>query len=395
MSRYKNEMALGAFTLASAVILGFMSLKVGKFHFGPTTNVKAVFDSASGIVKDAVVMVAGVEVGQVRDIKLEDNKAVLEIKLNEDTKISKNVKAIVRAKSLLGEKFVELVPFKSNETLQNGDIITNTVTPVELDQITTTLGPILLKLGPVLEQIDPRDITDIFKTLTKSLKGKEEHIARIITNTDSLLTFLKTNENKFGSIVSNLNSLGIQASGLISDNKPAINRIVTNTDKLMHNFGGRSDKLAQRVDNIVVSLEDLTKNLQKKSPAIIDKVDVISDDIKVITSDFRKNSPDLAKKVNSITTNLDSMLTSLQKDAPDLARDLGTITGDLAKISKQLSKKGPTIIENSDQLLAKLVVTLNKLDPLMGRLEKFDDKAIVKEVERVLREVGIKIHLIN
>lgn len=393
MSKYKNEMALGAFTLASAVILGFMSLKVGKFHFGPTTNVKAVFESASGVVKDAVVMVAGVEVGQVREIKLEDNKAVLEIRLNEDVKISKNVKAVVRAKSLLGEKFVELVPFKSNEVLQNGDVITNTITPVELDQITTTLGPILLKLGPVLEQIDPRDITDIFKTLTKSLKGKEENIARIITNTDSLLSFLKSNENKFGNIVSNLNSLGVEAKVLISDNKPAINRIVANTDKLMNNFGGRSDKLAERVDNIVVSLEDITKNLQKKSPALIDKVDVISDDIKVITSDFRKNSPDLAKKVNSITTNLDSMLSKLQKDAPDLAKDLGTITSDLAKISKQLSSKGPTIIENSDQLLAKLVVTLNKLDPLMGRLEKFDDKAIVQEVERVLRQVGIKIHL--
>lgn len=393
MSKYKNELSLGVFTLVAAGILGYMTLTVGKFQFGPTTNVKAVFDSASGVINNAVVMVAGVEVGHVKSISLEDSKAVLDITLNENIKVSKNVKAVIRAKSLLGEKFVELIPYKGAENLQNGDIIKNTVTPVELDQLTTTLGPILMKLGPVLEKVNPEDITDLFKVVSKSLKGKEQQIGRIISNTDELLTFFSKNQNKFSDIINNVNSLGIEAKGLITTNKSSINRIVTNTDKLMASFGGRADKLAERIDVITANIQDISSDLQKNSPSIVKKVNSLTDDLKSLTSDFRKNSPDLAKKINSITGNLDTLLVSVNKDAPDLVKDLSVVAKDLSKISASLAKRGPKVLDNADDLLVKLVSTLNRLEPLMARLEKFDDKEIVKEVERVMRQVGIKVNL--
>ncbi|MFN8673807.1 MAG: MCE family protein [Candidatus Sericytochromatia bacterium] len=395
MSKYKNELSLGIFTLVAAGILGYMTLSVGKFQFGPVTNIKVVFDSASGIVKDANVMVAGVEIGKVKKIHLEDNKAVMDVTLNENIKVSKNVKAVVRAKSLLGEKFVEFIPTKSEDYLKEGDVVKNTVTPVEIDQLITTLGPLMLKLGPVLEKVNPQDLTDMFKSFSAALKGKEQHIARIIENTDSLLTFFKKNQDKFSSIMTNVNSLSTDANSLINDNKGSINRIVTNTDKLMANFGGRADKLAKRIDIISSNLQDVTNDLQKKSPKIIDDVNSITGDLKVVSKDFSKNNPEFGKSIKSITNNIDKIVASINKEAPDLAKDLSKITKDLSQISAELSKKGPKMVDNTDLLLAKLVKTLNQVDPLMARLEKFDDKEIVKEIERVLRQVGIKIHLIN
>ncbi len=394
MNKYKNELALDAFTLVAASILGYMILSVGKFQFGPVTNVKVAFDSASGIVKDAVVMVAGVEVGKIKKIHLEDNKALMDITLNENVKISKNVKAIIRAKSLLGEKFVEFIPTKSDDFLKEGDIIKNTVTPVEIDQLITTLGPLMLKLGPVLEKIKPEDITDMFKTISAALKGKEDHIARIITNVDSLLVFFKKSEGKFESIMGNVDSLSKDATSLINDNKGSINRIVTNTDKLMTNFGGRSDQLAKRVDVIAKNLQDVTNDLQKKSPKIINNVNSITDDIKNVSKDFSKNNPEFGKNINSITSNIDKIVSSINKEAPDLAKDLSKITKDLSSISAELSKKGPKMVDNTDVLLSKLVKTLNQIDPFMSKLEKFDDKELVKEVERLLRQIGIRVHLL-
>lgn len=393
MKSYKNEVALGAFTLVGAAILGYMTLTVGKFQFGPTTNVKAVFNSASGVVKDAVVMVAGVEVGHVKEIALEDNKAVMKINLNEGVKVSKDVKAVVRAKSLLGEKFVELIPYNNSSFLQEGDVIKNTVTPVEIDQLVTTLGPILIKLGPVLEKVNPEDITNMFKTLSGALKGKEQQIARIITNTDDLLKFLSSNETRFNRIMGNVDSLGIETRGMIVDNKPTIKRIINNTDRLMNNFSGRSDQIAKKIDVITANLEDVSGQLQKNSPGIIKKVDTITTDVKAITGDFKKSSPDIAVKLNNITTNLDKMLVSLDKEAPDLAKDISNVTKDLSKLSSAFAKRGDKLVDNADELLVKLISTMNRLEPLMARLEKFDDKEIVKEVERVMKQVGIKVNL--
>lgn len=393
MKSYKNEVALGVFTLVGAVILGYMTLTVGKFQFGPTTNVKAVFDSASGVVKDSVVMVAGVEIGHISKIDLENNKAVMSINLNEGIKVSKDVKAIIRAKSLLGEKFVELIPFKSEAFLETGDIIKNTVTPIEIDQLVTTLGPLLLKIGPVLEKINPEDVTGMFKTLSNSLRGKEQYISRIIINADELLKFLSSNEMKFNRIVSTVDSLGIEAKGMISSNRPAINRIVNNTDRLMANFSGRSDQIALKIDSITANLNIFSKDLKNKSPNIINKVDTITTDVKAIASDFKKTSPELAVKITNITKNLDKMLVSLDRDAPDLAKDLATLTKELNNLSSAFSKRGNKVVDNADELLVKLISTMNRLEPLMARLEKFDDKAIVKEVERVMQQVGIKVNL--
>jgi phospholipid/cholesterol/gamma-HCH transport system substrate-binding protein len=392
MKKYKNEIALGSFTLVAAILLGYMTLTVGKFHFGPVTNVQAVFDSASGVVKDAVVMVAGVEIGHVRSIDLENNKAVMNITLNNDVKISRNVKGVIRAKSLLGEKYVELIPYKSSEVLANGDVIKNTVTPVEIDQLVTSLGPILIKLGPVLEEVNPEDLTGMIKTLSGGLKGKEKYISRIITNTDEMLSFFAANRGRMERIVGNVDSLSIDTRNMIASNRPGINRIVDNTDKLMNNFGGRSDKLAQRIDVITANLQDISNDFQKRSPGIISKVDTLTGDLKSMSTDFKTNAPDLAKQVNSVTKNLDTMLVSMNKDAPDLAKDLSSLTKELSQISTKISQKGG-MVDNTDALLVKLLTTLNRLEPMMARLEKFDDKAIVKEVERVMKQVGIKINL--
>lgn len=395
MSKYKNEIALGAFTLVAAGILGYMTLTVGKFQFGPVTNIKVIFNSASGIMKDSAVMIAGVEVGKVKKISLEDSKAVMIVTLNEHVKVSKNVKAIVRAKSLLGEKFVELIPSTSSDFLKEGDVIKNTVTPIEIDQLITTLGPLMLKLGPVLEKINPEDLTDMFKTISVALKGKEQHISRIINNVDGLLTFFQKSEKKFGNIISNVDSLSSEANGLLANNKGSLSRIVNNTDKLMSNFGGRADQLAKKVDVISSNLQDITNDLQKHSPKIISNVTSITTDIKEVSKNFTSNNPKFGKNVNDITTNLGKIVSSINKEAPDLAKDLSKITKDLASISNQLNKKGPRIVDNADVLLVQLVNTLNRVDPLIARLEKFDDKEILKSVQTMLREIGIKIHLLN
>ncbi len=393
MNKYKNEISLGIFTLIAAGLLGFMTLTVGKFHLGPERGVKAVFENASGVVKGTSVMVAGVEVGHIKKIDLENNKAVLNIVLNDDVKISKNVKAQIRAKSLLGEKYVEFVPEKSDSFLESGDIITNTVTPVELDQFVTTLWPVIKKIEPVLEKIDTNDISVIFKTFANSIKGKEENLSRIIVNVDQMTRFFSKNESRLNRIMVNIDSITDETRALVKSNKSSINRIVNNTDKIMNNFGQRSDQLAKRIDVITENLQIVSTDFKNNSPELIKKVDTITSDLRVITGDFRKNSPNLAKKLNTVTENLDSLLISLNKDAPDLAKDLGVITKDLSKLSGSLSKRGPKMVENTDELLVKLLGTLQRLEPLMARLEKFDDKKIIKEVERVMRQVGMKVTL--
>src|SRR5690606_22972509 len=59
---------LGVFTLVSVVVTGTLAAIMGNFGFGDQTEYRAVFTSASMLEKGDDVRVAGVTVGEVRDV---------------------------------------------------------------------------------------------------------------------------------------------------------------------------------------------------------------------------------------------------------------------------------------------------------------------------------------
>src|SRR5688500_12095225 len=103
MKRVNNEVMLGAFIVGAGGLLAYMSIAVGGFNMTPGVHVTAKFSNASGLVKDASVSVAGVEVGHVEGLTVEHDKAVVKLFLNKEAHIRSDVVAAVRAKSLLGE----------------------------------------------------------------------------------------------------------------------------------------------------------------------------------------------------------------------------------------------------------------------------------------------------
>ena len=70
MSQYRNEVMLGGFILLAGGLLAAMSVAVGGFNFQEGIHVKARFSNATGLVKDAAVTVAGVQVGHVESLSV-------------------------------------------------------------------------------------------------------------------------------------------------------------------------------------------------------------------------------------------------------------------------------------------------------------------------------------
>jgi phospholipid/cholesterol/gamma-HCH transport system substrate-binding protein len=77
MERAKLELVVGGFVLVGLVCLAYLSIKLGKLEVigGQVYEIEAVFDSASGLKPGATVEVAGVQVGRVKAIRLNDDQA--------------------------------------------------------------------------------------------------------------------------------------------------------------------------------------------------------------------------------------------------------------------------------------------------------------------------------
>src|SRR5579859_4575101 len=114
MARAKETLrdaSVGAMILAAAVILAWMAARLGSAGgYRGGREVTFVFDDATGLVETAPVAAAGVRVGTVVSIDWAEGGAKVTARVRSDLPLHADASASVRAKSLLGEKFVALDP---------------------------------------------------------------------------------------------------------------------------------------------------------------------------------------------------------------------------------------------------------------------------------------------
>ena len=133
----KTEITVGLFMIAGIACLVYLSVNLGGVNlFGPSGYlIDARFGSIEGLEVAASVEIAGVPVGKVKRINLEDNEAVVEMEINQETKISDDTIAAIRTKGIIGDKFIKLNPGGSEEFLENGDSLMDTESAISLEEL--------------------------------------------------------------------------------------------------------------------------------------------------------------------------------------------------------------------------------------------------------------------
>ncbi|MBN8872274.1 MAG: outer membrane lipid asymmetry maintenance protein MlaD [Rhodospirillales bacterium] len=131
------EVLTGAVVLLVAA--GFLVYAVA--HSGRTTasgyTLHAQFDHIDGLGPGADVRIAGVKVGSVTATRLDPTTylAVVDLSVRDDVKLPKDSSAEITSESLLGGKFLALVPGGDETMLKPGQMITITQGSVSLEQL--------------------------------------------------------------------------------------------------------------------------------------------------------------------------------------------------------------------------------------------------------------------
>ena len=155
MAKLSAEAKVGLLVLGGSVILLWMTMMVGKFEFGKPAGyrVTAMFDTVSGLDLKAAVRMAGVQIGTVETVELEDSKAKVILRINPDVKIPRGTEAAVKTMGLLGDKYVDLVPpqHKAEQGpaarersgyYRDGDRIERSIAASDADQLISKLSAI-------------------------------------------------------------------------------------------------------------------------------------------------------------------------------------------------------------------------------------------------------------
>ena len=137
MKRFDLELAVGLFMIAGMICLGYLSIKLGRMELfgGKGYEVQAVFSNSGGLKTGSTVVIAGVEVGRVKQVVLDDYEARVVITLPLDVKLQDDAIASIKTKGLIGEKYVEITPGGSEELIKPGGLIRETEPAVDLEKL--------------------------------------------------------------------------------------------------------------------------------------------------------------------------------------------------------------------------------------------------------------------
>ncbi|MDD5680884.1 MAG: MlaD family protein [Candidatus Omnitrophica bacterium] len=175
------EVKVGMFILVGFVILLLMIFSIGDIYFiRPGYHIKVVFNFANGIAKNAPVRLAGIEVGEVDDLKIyydgkeERTKVELSawIKRN-NIMIESDSRAVINTLGILGEKYLEIFPGKGKSFLKECDVLVGK-DPVSMEDMTGQF----------------KQLADSFTVVMERLKNGEGTVGKFLTD-DSIYNNLE------------------------------------------------------------------------------------------------------------------------------------------------------------------------------------------------------------
>ena len=137
MKKLDLELSVGVFVIAGLLCLAFLSIKVAKseiFNKGGY-EIYALFSNTGGLKEGASVVIAGVKIGRVKAITMEDYEAKVVLTIPDNVKIQEDAIAAIKTKGLIGEKYLIITPGGSDKTIRPGGQIRETMPAVDVEEL--------------------------------------------------------------------------------------------------------------------------------------------------------------------------------------------------------------------------------------------------------------------
>jgi phospholipid/cholesterol/gamma-HCH transport system substrate-binding protein len=137
MRRSALDLGVGIFVLIGLIALGGMSAKLGRVDFlgNPGYVVSADFPSVGGLKAGSTIEIAGVEVGRVDRILLQDYQARVIMVIQPQVKLQDDSIASIKTKGLIGERYVRISPGGSEKLILPNGRIREVEPPIDIEEL--------------------------------------------------------------------------------------------------------------------------------------------------------------------------------------------------------------------------------------------------------------------
>jgi len=144
MKDKRLEFGVGLFVLLGLAAVAYLTIQLGAGALvgAETYPLEARFANTGGLNRGSTVMLGGVTVGRVEDIRLDpsDFSAIVRMSVLREVQLPADTMASIRTSGLIGDKFVALAPGAEENFLQPSERIIMTESAVELESLISKMA---------------------------------------------------------------------------------------------------------------------------------------------------------------------------------------------------------------------------------------------------------------
>lgn len=291
--RERNPVPIGAIGLLLIFAMIFMAFNASKLPFlnGGTTY-HANFADAAGLKKGDDIRISGVKVGTVESVELDGAQVRVGMRVDSDLRIGADSRADLKIKTLLGQKYIALIPEGAGELTE--DIpLARTTTPLDVtaafDGLGTRAGQIdtdqlarafdtiaatfkdtpayvheslrgLRRLSTSVASRDDalRALLDRANGVTRTLAARDTQVAQLINDSNLVLQMVYEQRAVIHQLLVDTTRVSRQLSGLVQENRAIIGPALRNLDKTLTILKRNQDSLDATIHLAAPFIRDFT-----------------------------------------------------------------------------------------------------------------------------------------
>lgn len=298
MSKSRLEWKVGLFVFISLAVLAVLLLQFSKGTnlFRPTKIILLRAPNVSGLKVRASVLMAGVQIGSVSDIKLgpQGTNVTISLKIYNEYEIHKDARFTIEQAGFLGDQYVAILPTRNQGDVFRDQGVAEAEAPFNIQEVARSAGSFLRRIEETANRLNDA-IADVRRlllnehTLTNlavavgNLRTVSEHA---LTTVDGLNSFVSTNAAAFSISGSNLVVFSQQLDQFGGDLKQVL---ATNTPGL--------NAAVKNIESSTIILKDLLEDVQAgkglagnllQNPQLSTNISLIASNLSITSSNLNR-----------------------------------------------------------------------------------------------------------
>jgi phospholipid/cholesterol/gamma-HCH transport system substrate-binding protein len=232
-----------------------------QLRFQNEKTYKAVFSTVTGLQGGNIVRIAGVEVGKVKNIKINDDAtALVEFSADDSVVLTEGSRAVIRYDNLIGGRYLAVEEGAGGtRKLCPGETIPLDRTAPALD-----LDALIGGFRPLLRALDPNQVNALTGQLIAAFQGEGPTIGSILEQTAALTNTLADRDQLIGQVVINLNTV----LGSLGDHSDKFANAVDSLSGLVHGLEARKEDLSKGLAYANEGLSTIAQLLSQARPPL-------------------------------------------------------------------------------------------------------------------------------